>query len=125
MPGLFFNGLIDLQRRFLIQTGKPQIVLISQVLGTCAHLLFNCVFILWFRFGLVGAALSGSLSSLIILALNLYGTRQITDIETNTFKITDLEVTESLKEYAINCLPLLTSNLVFEAGFFYITILGF
>ena len=125
LPGLLFDGVNDLQRRFLIQTGKPQIVLVSQVTGTCAHLLGSCVFVLWFHFGLVGAALSGTLSSLISLSINLYWTSQQEDLKVaNKVKITDLAVTNGLKTYALGCLPLLAGSLAVEAGFFYVSILG-
>ena len=67
LPGLLFFGFIDLERRFLTQFGLSHIPMYLQIGALIMCTIFMVISIHFFHFGVVGIALSHSVSNFILM----------------------------------------------------------
>ena len=80
-PSIFLIGLGDLQRKFLIQTGKSQLQMKVQIICTCCHVGYNFLFVSNFGLGVVGTALASFVTNLQVLIMNLFYTSREEELE--------------------------------------------
>lgn len=80
-PSIFFLGLNDIQRKFMIQMGLTDQQMNTQILVTLLHLFWNILFIEYLNLGIAGTGVSSLLTNLLGLILNMYMTNSKEGIE--------------------------------------------
>lgn len=93
--------------------------------GTLLHVLLSWAMVVWFKWGVVGAGLAISFSNAWIFYMNLFATRLETKLQpASDVKISDPEVTKTMKSYLSYAVPTLVANLLNQGCFFFLSVIS-
>lgn len=94
----------------------------SQVAGTLLQVLLSWAMVMRFHWGVVGAGLAISFSNAFILYMNLFATGLETKLQpASEVKISDPEITKTMKFYLSYAVPTLVANLLNQGCFFFLS----
>jgi MATE family multidrug resistance protein len=98
LPGLYIQGLADLQRRFLNNFGKNRVTFICTAVGISFHVLWSYIFVIHLGYGIIGTGISNVITTTLIFVLLLVYTNTQDDIA-EAVQMPDSRVFDDMYEY--------------------------
>lgn len=96
LPGLYLQGLADLQRRFLNGFGKNNIPFICTAIGVGFHSLWSEIFVLRLNYGIVGTGIANLITSSLTFTMLMVYTQTQSDLK-EALQLPDRRVFQDLK----------------------------
>jgi len=121
LPGLFFSGMADCQRRFLCNFKKNNYCFISGLIGISLHGLWCYIFVFKYELAIVGIGIANVFSNAIIFGSLLVFTHHQDDLE-EALQMPDSRIFRGLNSYFILAFPS-TLMLILDWGAFEILVL--